>query len=196
MPTVESAPTTATINATATGRRRARTLVAAALLLSMLVVVALPALGDAKPRRPAASTAVARCLTGHLRLSFVRGEGATSHRFWDLALRNLGPGTCRLQGYPGVGLLNKAGHLIAVNVEREGGPTPNVIVAVGQRAYFSFSYVVSGPCLPHFFSAYGLQVIPPNRTQRLVYHSGRIDICSVSIGGHPDVYPIRPGLDL
>ena len=196
MPATKSAPTKATVNATGMARHPVRPLVAAALLLSLLMVVALPAPGHAKPQRSAASAVVARCLTGHLRLSFVRGQGATSHRFWDLALRNVGPGTCRLQGYPGVGLLDKSGHLTAVNVEREGGPTPSVIVAVGQRAYFSFSYVVSDPCLPHFFTAYGLQVIPPNRTQRLVYHSGRIDICSVSVGGHPDVYPIRPGLDL
>jgi len=128
-------------------------------------------------------------------MAFARGQGATSHRFWDFALRNVGPGRCRLQGYPGVGLLNNAGKLIAVKVDRRGGPTPSMIVAVGQRAFFSFSYVVSGPCLPHFFTAYGLQVIPPNRTHRLIYHSGKIDICSPSVGGHPGVYPIRPGLD-
>jgi hypothetical protein len=185
----------ANVNPMGLRRRSARRRCAAAFLLSSLCVAA-PSLGQAHMSQSSATTSVPRCLTGHLRLSFARGEAATSHRFWDFSLRNVGPGKCRLQGYPGVGLLNKAGKLIAVNVEREGGPTPSVIVSVGQRAYFSFSYVVSGPCIPHFFTAYGLQIIPPNRTHRLIYHSGRIDICSPSVGGHPDVYPIRAGLDL
>ena len=170
----------------------ARRGIVAALVLA-LMCVAVPAFGSAPSPR---SATVGRCLTGHLRLSFVRGEGATSHRFWDFALRNVGPGRCRLQGYPGVGLLDKRGKLIAVDVEREGGATPSVVIGVGQRAFFTFSYVVSGPCLPHFFSAYGVQVIPPNRRHRLIFHSGRIDVCSASVGGHPDVYPLRPGLDL
>jgi hypothetical protein len=139
----------------------------------------------------------ARCTTAHLRLSLVRSEGATSHRFWDLALRNAGPASCRLQGYPGVGLLDRSGRLIAVEVDRVGGRrTPSVIVAPGQRAFFTFTYVVSGPCLPRFFSAYGLQVIPPNRRQRLVLHSGRFDVCSPAVGGRPRVYPIRRNLAL
>jgi hypothetical protein len=164
-----------------------RVLVAA--LVVVLTCAAVPAFGSA----PSTAT-VGRCLTGHLRLSFVRSEGATSHRFWDFALRNVGPGKCRLQGYPGVGLLDKRGRLIDVGVEREDAARPSVVLGVGRRAFFS--YVVSGPCLPHFFSAYGVQVIPPNRTHRLVLHSGRFDVCSVSVGGHPDVYPLRPSLEL
>jgi hypothetical protein len=191
MPTTESVPTNV-----ATPHHIARLAMTAAVLLSLMMLVALPAIGHAKPQRSVSSAAVSRCLAGHLRLSFVRGRGATGHRYWDFALRNVRPGRCPLQGYPGVGLLNSSGRLVAVNVERVGGPTPNVVVGVGQRAFFTFSYVVSGPCLPHFFSAYGVQVIPPNRTHRLVYYSGRIDICSVSVGGHPVVYPIRPGLAL
>jgi hypothetical protein len=169
----------------------ARRGIVVALVLA-LMCVAVPAFGSAAP----AAATVGRCLTGHLRLSFVRSEGATSHRFWDLALRNVGPGRCRLQGYPGVGLLDKHGRLIDVNVEREDAARPSVVLGVGQRAFFTFSYVVSGPCLPHFFRAYGLQVIPPNRTHRLVLHSGRFDVCAVSVGGHPDVYPLRSGLEL
>jgi hypothetical protein len=156
-----------------------------------LLCAAVPALG-----RPAArpSAAVGRCLTGHLRLSLLRSEGATSHRFWDFALRNVGPGRCRLQGYPGVGLVDRRGKLIAVKVARKAGPAPSVVVGVGARAFFTFSYVVSGPCVPHAFSAYGVQVIPPDRTHRLVWHSGRIGVCSVSVGGHPQVSALRARL--
>jgi hypothetical protein len=190
----ESSPATVRANAAI----RKESIVAPRLALAIALAcmcVALPAADHAHAAPARATTSVARCLTGHLRLSFVRGQGATSHRFWDFALRNVGPGKCRLQGYPGVGLLNKSGRLIAVNVARHAGPTPAVVVGVGQRGYFTFSYVVSGPCLPHFFNAYGVQVIPPNRTHRLVFHSGKIDVCSVSVGGHPTVSPLRALLD-
>jgi hypothetical protein len=190
----KSSPATARSNATIRTGSIVRPHHALAIALAC-VCVALPGAEYARAAPALASTSAARCLTGHLRLSFVRGQGATSHRFWDFALRNVGPGKCRLQGYPGVGLLNKSGRLISVNVAPQAGPTPTVVIGVGQRGYFTFSYVVSGPCLPHFFNAYGLQVIPPNRTHRLVYHSGKIDVCSISVGGHPTVSPLRARLD-
>jgi hypothetical protein len=110
-----------------------------------------------------------------------------------MALRNLGPGRCRLQGYPGVGLLNSRGGLIHVNVDRNRSfPTPSILVGHGQRAFFTFEYVVSGPCLPHFFYAYGLEVFPPNSRHRLLVNThGRLDICDPSVGGNPMVTPMR-----
>jgi hypothetical protein len=124
--------------------------------------------------------------------SRVRGQGFTSHRAWDFGLPNAGSTTCHLKGYPGVGLLDAHAHPINVAVSRNTAfPVKNVVLHPWQRAYFSFVFVVGGPCLPHSFSAYGLGVFPPNSAARLAYCAGRFDVCDTSVGGNPQVYPIR-----
>jgi Protein of unknown function (DUF4232) len=141
----------------------------------------------------ASSAQIARCATGQLRLSVLDVPGAAGHRYWDMTLRNHGAERCSLEGYPGIGLLDGRGELIADNVDRQPGyPTPSVIVAHDQRAYFSFAYTVSGPCAPHDFKAYGLEVYPPDQygALRLSTH-GPLEVCDRSLGGAPLVYPIR-----
>jgi Protein of unknown function (DUF4232) len=134
------------------------------------------------------------CATSNLRLDFVDASAATSHRLWDLSLRNVGSTTCHLKGFPGVGLLDSGARLINDSVFRETAFKPqNVTLKPWQPAYFSFIYAVSGPCRPHFFYAYGIQVFPPNNTQRLVYYAGKFDVCAPPLS-HPGVYPVRAKL--
>ena len=141
------------------------------------------------------SPSTPRCSTSNLRLDFVNEQGALGHRFWNLMLRNVGGTTCHLQGFPGVGLLDVNAHLINDSVFRETAfKQRNVVLKPWQPAYFSFVYAASGPCLPHFFFAYGIQVFPPNSTQRLVYYRGRFDVCAPPLS-HPGVYPVRPKLN-
>jgi hypothetical protein len=48
-----------------------------------------------------------------------------------------------------------------------------VVLGPWQRASFSVTYHTGGKrsaCTPRYFSAYGLQVIPPDSTQRLLYY--------------------------
>jgi hypothetical protein len=132
------------------------------------------------------------CATSKLRLDLVPPiQGATSHRYWDLTLRNVGSTTCHLRGFPGVGLLDSHAKPINDNVIRQTGfPQRNVVLRPWQRAWFTFGYTVAGPCLPHSFSAYGIEVFPPNSTSRLVYYQGRFDVCGPSLS-HPVVYPVR-----
>jgi hypothetical protein len=147
--------------------------------------------------RPSASVSstTPRCSTSNLILGFVRELGAAGTRGWDLALHNGGSVTCHLRGYPGVGLLDGSARLIHVNVDRQsGGTAQNVVLRAWQRAYFSFIYHPGGACTPHYFSAYGLQVIPPGSTQRLLYYHGRFDVCAPSFG-HPLVSQVRPTLN-
>jgi Protein of unknown function (DUF4232) len=158
--------------------------------VAVSIVVALAVVGSGASAAGAAGPP--RCATSNLRLDFVGGQGFTSHRAWDFGLRNVGSTTCHLKGYPGVGLLDAHARPISVTVVRNTAfPVKNVVLHPWQRAYFSFVYVISGPCLPHFFSAYGLQVFPPNSAARLVYYAGRFDVCDPSVGGNPEVYPIR-----
>ena len=136
-----------------------------------------------------------RCSTSSLRLDFINQEAATSHRFWNLGLRNVGPATCHLKGYPGVGLLDADAKLINDPVVRQTGfKQPNVVLKPWQQAHFSFSYAVSGPCIPNFFYAYGIEVFPPDSGLQLVYYRGRFDVCGRSLS-QPRVYPIRPTLN-
>ncbi len=165
---------------------------AAALMATLLVTLALLA----PVRAPAAPTP--RCTTRRLHVSVLEIQGATSHSYWEMALRNSGAGTCRLQGYPGVGLLDAHGAVIADGVARQPGqPTPNVTIARGGRAYFTFSYVVAGPCIPHDFKAYGLEVYPPDQLTPLrVATHGTLDVCDRSVGGPPLVSAIRARRDV
>ena len=161
--------------------------------LGMVTVLAMLVAGLAAPSS-SLSASTPRCSTSNLRLDFVNEEAATSHRFWNLALRNVGPTTCHLKGYPGVGLLDVNAKAINDPVVRQTGfKQRNVVLTPWQRAYFSFSYAVSGPCIPNFFYAYGIEVFPPNGTQRLVYYRGRFDVCGRSLS-QPRVYPVRPKL--
>lgn len=159
------------------------------------VLIALSSMATAP--RPA-SSAIAHCTSAHLRLSFVTGEAATSHRFWTLALTNTGTATCRLQGFPGVGLLARSGRVLSTTVARQTQfPRPPVLVRPGKRGYFTFEYVVRGPCGAQFFTVYGLQVIAPNERHQVTprIHS-RIDVCSVAVAGPPTVTPMRAGPSL
>jgi hypothetical protein len=160
-------------------------------LLSCVLVLAVSA-------TPAVSlgSIAPRCTTSHLRLSLVRELGAAGARSWDLGLRNVGSATCRLYGYPGVGLLNRHGQRMSVNVVRDTTFRPKtVIVHHNQRAYFTFIWESAGPCEPHFFTAYGLAVFPSNSTHQLFLRSLRLEICDTSIGGPPRVTPVRHTLD-
>ena len=151
--------------------------------------------------RPSASfgSTTPRCSTSNLIVEFVRQLGAAGTTGWDLSLRNGGPATCHLQGYPGVGLLDGSARLIHVSVDRASAfKGQNVVLHPWQRAYFSLTFHAGGKqsaCTPHYFSAYGLQIIPPNSTQRLLYYHGRFDVCNPSFG-HLSVYPVRPTLNL
>ncbi len=154
--------------------------VASALLIAG-GALAVPALGSG------ASTP--GCATSNLRLDFVPPVGAaTGNRYWDMTLRNVGPATCHLQGFPGVGLLDSHANPINVNVVRQTGFTQrNVVLHPWQRAWFTFHYALGAFCPGHSLSAFGIRVFPPNSTSRLVYYSGKFSLCR-----HPSVYPVRP----
>lgn len=98
-----------------------------------------------------------------------------------------------MRGYPGVGLLDAHGRLIAINVVRISGfPRPTVTLAAGRSAYFSFGYASGGPCVPHTFNAFGIEVYPPDDYGRLLLDAhGAFNVCDRAVGGSPVVYPIR-----
>jgi Protein of unknown function (DUF4232) len=123
-----------------------------------------------------------RCATSNLRLDRVGTQGFTSHREWTFALRNVGPVTCHLKGYPGVGYLDGSANHINVNVARKHPAShPNVVLHPWKRAFFRFVWVIGGVC-PHSFNASGVEVFPPNSVAQLVFYSGNFNVCAP---GHP-----------
>lgn len=151
-------------------------------------------IGRLAPARCTAPTASA-CVTSHLRLAFQRGLGSLGHRELDLSLRNAGSAACTLRGYPRVWLLDQRGGVLAAAKHAPGFAVRSVTLGRGQRGFFTVIYAASGPCLPHYFVAYGLKVTPPGGTGSWRLHRGRLDVCSVHIGGRPEVTPLRARLN-
>jgi hypothetical protein len=127
-----------------------------------------------------------RCATANLRLEFVQQLGAAGARDRTMALRNVGPTTCVLRGYPGVGLLDGHAQLMTLTVNRAHRAVHTVTLSAWHRAFFTFHFESNGPCSSGVFPT-GMQVYPPNATQALrIYQPA--GICA---GDHPAVTPVR-----
>lgn len=137
--------------------------------------------------------ATPRCRSSQLQLSVIGEQGALGTTYWDLGLRDIGGVLCHLRGYPGVGLINSRSRLISVPVQHvPGAPEQVVTLRPGQEAYFTFGYVGEVGGCTHHFSAYGVQVIPPNERQRLLLRRARFDVCTPSRAvSDLQVYPVR-----
>jgi hypothetical protein len=64
------------------------------------------------------------------------------------------------------------------------------VLAPFGRAFFSFVYVVAGPCAPHEFVAYGMQFYPPGTSRALRWYAGRTAVCAAAAGGNAEVTPV------
>lgn len=89
----------------------------------------------------------------------------------------------------GVGLLSSTATLLNVNVVRAASLVRTVTLRPWDRAFFTFSFVVSGPCA-HGIFPFGIQVIPPNTSSGLRMYR-RFDICG---GTNPSLTAMRSTL--
>jgi hypothetical protein len=123
-------------------------------------------------------------------------SGAAGTLEVTLALRNAGPSSCALEGYPGAQLVDSAGNPLPTDVVRGGrypftdfAATP-VVLAAGQSAYVNIGYsdVPSGttPCE----QAASLWLTPPDDVTHLVLgvsvtacDSGRLTVSPVFVAG-------------
>jgi hypothetical protein len=162
-------------------RGRARVaMIAVAAAVAVWAVAFAPDSSGAAPATP-------RCSTFNLRLDKIGENDFTSHRGWNFALRNIGPTTCHLKGYPNVRLLDAHARVMPTRMHHFAGPPHNVVLAPWRRAFFSVTFAVSGPC-PAAVFAYGMRVVPPHDAPRLVHYAGRFDLC----GPGPAVLSISP----
>jgi hypothetical protein len=130
------------------------------------VGVALIAIAGLGPVSGSASTRTPRCVSSQLRLKEVSFQGATGKRIWDFAFKNVG-NTCTLHGYPGAGLLDKHGHLVATG-KRVPATVKTVTIAQNKRGFFRFVYTDGGFCDKNY-KAYRFQFIAPNLTHKFIF---------------------------
>jgi hypothetical protein len=135
---------------------------------------------------------VPRCTTPNLRLDKVGEDDFTSHRGWIFAFRNIAPGTCHLKGFPSVRLLDATAHPEPTVMIHFLGPPHDVVLAHWNRAFFTVTFAVSGPCSAAVF-AYGMRVVPPGATARLVHYAGKFDLCGPG-PARLSISPVRPHL--
>jgi hypothetical protein len=88
-------------------------------------------------------------------------EGASGHRFWQLAFRNLGA-TCSLRGFSRVVLLGPKRRPITEGFKHETGfPQNTVILVRGKSAYVAFTYLDGAFCSTNNFRAYRVRIFLP-----------------------------------
>jgi Domain of unknown function (DUF4232) len=120
-----------------------------------------------------------RCTSSQLALREVLFQGATGKRIWDFAFKNAGS-RCTLRGYPGAGLLDKHGRLVAT-AKRAPATVKTITIAHNQRAFFRFAYTDGGFCPGSNYKAYRFQFIAPNLTQKFIFNPTALNHGVVSV---------------
>lgn len=137
-----------------------------------------------------------QCKSSQLTLRFVGFQGATGHRYWQMAFVNHGS-TCSLRGFARVQLLAANGHVITSAFHHEKRfPVATVVVAHGKRAFVAYTYVDGGFCNSGQFYAPKAKLFPPGTGAGFVFdmvraNNGAPYLCPGSEG----VFPVtsQPG---
>lgn len=153
--------------------------------------------GGATSTSPTTSTtlapgAAARCRAAQLAGAVAGTAGAAGTLETTVALRNVGPSSCVLEGYPGIQLADASGNALATDVARGGGHSftdfaaSPVVVAAGQSAYVNLGSsdvpVGTTPCE----QAASLWLTPPGDVSHLVI-GGSLTACDA---GKVSVSPV------
>jgi Protein of unknown function (DUF4232) len=138
--------------------------------------IALAALG---PVTASGAAGTPRCASSQLELREVLFQGATGKRVWDFAFSNTGS-KCTLRGYPGAGLLDKHGHLLAT-AKRVPTTVKTITIANNRRAFFRFVYEDGGFCPGSNYNAYRFQFIAPNLTHKFIFNPTALNHGVVSV---------------
>lgn len=135
----------------------------AVAVLLLLARAGVPGRVDAAQRVGAAST----CQNIQLLIRPYSSNGAAGHISIIYRIHNLSSRGCSLDGYPGVGLLDRHFATLPTTVTRGGSyigsiPEQRVALPAGGNAYFTLLYsdvpTGSGPCR----TASNLMIFPPN----------------------------------
>lgn len=153
------------------------------------VGAALFALAALVPVAAAGAAGMRGCSSSQLKLREVLFQGATGKRIWDFAFKNTG-GKCTLRGYPGAGLLDNHGHLVAT-AKRVPATVTTVTIAHNKRGFFRFVYTDGGFCPGHSYKAFDFQFIPPNLTHKFIFNPTALNHGVVSVcKGSEQIKPV------
>lgn len=164
------------------------------MLLAAVACVCAGALGA--PAAGLGAPSAPSCRSSQLRLKFVGFQGATGHRYWQMAFQNQGS-TCSLRGFSRVQLVASDGHVITSAFHHETAfPVKTVVVRHGKRAFVAYTYVDGGFCNSGQFHAPKARLFPPGATGGFVFNmvprnGGPPYVCPGSEG----VFPVtsQPG---
>jgi hypothetical protein len=165
------------------------------LVRRLLVVLAIAAVHALLMPALGAAAGAPHCSNAQLRLKFVDFQGATGHRFWDLAFKNVGARKCTLHGYPRVTLLDSHGARIRAKFARVTRvPVKTVMIKPGKRAFFSIEYADGAFCARHFFAS-RIEIFAPGNAGGFVFNPepanhGPIFVCKSS----EEKWPVRSKL--
>lgn len=163
--------------------------------MGLLVVAGACAAALAVPASGLGAAAL-RCRSSQLSMRVVSFEGATGHRFWQLAFKDSGS-VCSLRGFARVVLLGQNGHPISAVFKRETGfPVDTATVQPGKSAFVAFTYLDGGFCSTGNFHAFRIKIFPPGARGGFLLNPvprnmGPIFLCA----GSERVYPVtsKPG---
>ena len=145
--------------------------------------VSTPATSSTAPTT-SANTNAATCQTGHLTLAQGRVGAAAGSAYVTYYLRNQGPSTCSMVGYPGFSLLFADGSVIQHPATRNGTAYSPVQLKPGQRAQFVVRTVdgsIAGAGCSTSWKTAEAQVYPPNQTTS-IRQSSTIAACDLTVG--------------
>ncbi|HVA60102.1 MAG TPA: DUF4232 domain-containing protein [Mycobacteriales bacterium] len=150
------------------------------------------------PKVVGAAAGLPACATGELSAGLAGTQGAAGHILDVFSLTNRGTGSCRLDGYPGLALLDRAGRGLptdpvhGADMAFPAVSAHPVVLNAGQAASFSVGYsdVPSG-AQPDCSNAAALAITPPGQSSALRVATalapcggGRLDVSPVVAGSH------------
>ncbi len=114
--------------------------------------------------RASSSSPPGACRTAQLRASLGAANGAAGTALLPLRFTNKSAQPCRLSGFPGVSLVDAAGHLVGRPANRAGGQAADVELLPGHVAIAQLQIGDFGDtCL----QGVGLRIYPPQQTAAL-----------------------------
>jgi hypothetical protein len=162
---------------------------ARAVCATALAIMAFPAATAAN-----ASTSH-RCSAASLRLTSVRLHPTATVTYWDFAIRTVGSGGCRMRGYPSVRLLGRRGKPLPDRFTRVQTQVRTVTVRTRRAAFFTVLYAPGRRCPRDHHDAYGLTAVPPDTAGALTVSRRRFAVCDTTVGGKPNISPVRSRLN-
>lgn len=111
-----------------------------------------------------------QCMTHAFRIRETHDSmGAGGSFFLGLSFRNITPYACRTGGFPGVTLLGRHRHRLAI-ATRQGQKIPRLVVQPGRRIYGVIQYSENPQTGTRCPVVRAVRIIAPNSSQRSLVH--------------------------